>query len=133
MGPSTNTDTTNRTFGTPRKNVVVMVCVLGLVTYSLVSNGYSSMLAYVPESQLSFADVPVVNNITDQIQTNSLSSNSENDNKPLLATTEAHMLTVPKTTNRETPESPYDDSDDIIVPNRTVMFMKHPEFEGQDA
>jgi hypothetical protein len=64
MGPSTRTDTKqpNRSFGTLRKktlrkNVVVMLCVLGVVTFSFVSNGYSSMLAYssmpvyVPESQ----------------------------------------------------------------------------------
>jgi hypothetical protein len=67
MEPSTSTDTTNRTFGTLRKNVVVMVCVLTLITHSLVSNSYYSMLAYVPESQLSFADFPVVNNASDQI------------------------------------------------------------------
>jgi hypothetical protein len=63
MAPSTssNTKQPNRTFGTLklkplRKNVVIMVCVLGFL-YSLVSNSYSSMLAYssmpayVPESQ----------------------------------------------------------------------------------
>jgi hypothetical protein len=67
MEPSTRTDTTNRTFGTLRKNIFVMVCVLALVTFSLVSRSYSSMLTYVPESQLSFATVSVVNNVSDQI------------------------------------------------------------------
>jgi hypothetical protein len=50
-GPSISTDTTNRTLGTLRKNVVVVVVLLGLVTNSLVSDSYSRMLAYVPESQ----------------------------------------------------------------------------------
>jgi hypothetical protein len=43
MGPCS----TNRIFGT-RRNVVVLAFLLILVTYSLVSNSYSSMLAYVP-------------------------------------------------------------------------------------
>jgi hypothetical protein len=144
MLPSASTDTTNRTFGTLRKmplrkkplrkNVVLLVCLLGLITYSLVS---TSMLASVPESQLLFADISVVNNVSDQIQTQSLSPNKDNDNKPLLARTEAHVLTTPKTTgsiaatsndqssdeNREKPESPYDASDEIIVPNRTASFL----------
>jgi hypothetical protein len=51
------TGTTNRTFGTLRKKllrkyVFVMVCMLGMVAYSVVSysSGYSSMLAYLPAS-----------------------------------------------------------------------------------
>jgi hypothetical protein len=131
-----------------RKNVVLLVCLLGLITYSLVS---TSMLASVPESQLSFADISVVNNASDQIQTQSLSPNKDNDNKPLLARTEAHVLTTPKTApkttvliaaasndqfsdeNKEKPESPYDASDEIIVPNRTVLFTNHNEFGAGDA
>jgi hypothetical protein len=61
MGPFTTTDTTNRTFGTLRKNVM-MFWLLGLVTTSLV---FISMLSYVPESELIFLDLPV----SDQIQT----------------------------------------------------------------
>jgi hypothetical protein len=60
MGPSTSTETTNRTL---RKTVVVLVCLLGLVTNFLISNNYSRMLAYVPEFQLSFSDAPVVKNV----------------------------------------------------------------------
>jgi hypothetical protein len=50
-GPSTSTDTRNRGafFGTYR-NIVVMVSLLGLVTNSLVSNNYSRMLTFVPDS-----------------------------------------------------------------------------------
>jgi hypothetical protein len=50
-GPSATTDATNRGsfFGTYR-NIVVMVFLLGLVANSLVSNTYSRMLAYVPDS-----------------------------------------------------------------------------------
>jgi hypothetical protein len=50
-GPSATTDATNRGafFGTYR-NIVVMVFLLGLVTNSLVSNTYSRMYAYVPDS-----------------------------------------------------------------------------------
>jgi FkbM family methyltransferase len=49
-GSSTSNDTTtNRTFGTHR-NFLVVVLLLGLVTYSLISNS-SSMLAYISESQ----------------------------------------------------------------------------------
>jgi hypothetical protein len=77
-------NSTNRTFGTIRKNVVVMACLLGFVTISFLSNSYFSMLVYNPESQLSFAYLSVVGYVSDQIH--------ENDNKPLLATTKAHML-----------------------------------------
>jgi hypothetical protein len=51
MEPSTITDTTNRTFGTLRKNVFVVVCALTLITYSLVSHSYSGMLGLSLESQ----------------------------------------------------------------------------------
>jgi hypothetical protein len=62
----------------------VLVCLLGLVTNSLFSN-YSRMLAYVPEFQFSFSDVSVVNNVLDQIQIQSLYSNSK-----IKATVEAY-------------------------------------------
>jgi hypothetical protein len=82
-----------------RKNVVLLVSLLGMITYSLVWSSYSSMLALAPESQLAFAGVFVVDNVSDQIQTKSFSPNKDNDNKRLLATTEAHVLTAPKTTS----------------------------------
>jgi hypothetical protein len=34
--------------------------------------------------------------------------------------------------NREKLESPNNDSNEIIVPNRTVLFMKRPEFREGD-
>jgi hypothetical protein len=53
MGPSTSahTGTTNRTFGTLRKNVILLLCWLGLVAYSIVYNSYCSMHAYVHADQ----------------------------------------------------------------------------------
>jgi hypothetical protein len=44
MGPFKSTDTTHRTFGILRKNVLLLVCLLGLVTYSVVYNSYSSII-----------------------------------------------------------------------------------------
>jgi hypothetical protein len=53
--PSTSTDTKNRLFFGTRRNVIVMVFLLGLVTKSLVSNTYSRMLAYVPDYSIIMA------------------------------------------------------------------------------
>jgi hypothetical protein len=50
---------TNRTFGILRKKVVLLVCVLTLVTYSLVANSYSSMLVSVPDVDDSSVSVSV--------------------------------------------------------------------------
>jgi hypothetical protein len=41
MGPSTRTDRTNRSIGTPIKKIAVMVFVIGFVTNSLFSNSYN--------------------------------------------------------------------------------------------
>jgi hypothetical protein len=66
MKPSRNTNTTSRTRG--KNAVVLLVCLLCVVTFSLVSNIYSSVLACVPESQLLLADISVFKNVLDQIQ-----------------------------------------------------------------
>jgi hypothetical protein len=126
MEPSTSTDTTTnpRTFGTLRKkpllrkNVVVMVCVFGMVTYSLVPNSYSGMLAYVPERQFVFADDSVANNVSDEIQTKSLSPNKDNDNKPLLA-----MFTSTPTLNE--PTADYSTA-------KTIVFVPSATEQGEE-
>jgi hypothetical protein len=93
MKPSTSTDTKNRTcFGTLRKNVVVMVCVLGLVTYSLVSSRYSIMRAYVPESQ----SVP---NVLTTPKTTVSTEQSSSLPSPL-GTERAHHIATPQSTVR---------------------------------
>jgi hypothetical protein len=49
MGPSSSTDTSYRTVLKTRRNVVMLVCLLGLVTRSLVASTYT-VLAYVSDS-----------------------------------------------------------------------------------
>jgi mannosyltransferase OCH1-like enzyme len=49
MAPSTCTDTTNRTLGAPR-NVVLLMFLIILVTNSILSNSFYSILAYVPDT-----------------------------------------------------------------------------------
>jgi hypothetical protein len=49
-GPSASTDTKNRTVFDTRKNLIVMVFLFALVANSIVSNIYSSMLNYAPDS-----------------------------------------------------------------------------------
>jgi mannosyltransferase OCH1-like enzyme len=49
MAPSTSTDTTSRTFRTPR-NVVALTFLLILVTNSILSSSFYSIFAYVPDT-----------------------------------------------------------------------------------
>jgi hypothetical protein len=66
---------TNRTFGILRKKVVLLVCVLTLVTYSLVANSYSSMLVSVPDVDDSSVSVSVSTKTTAVLPQEILSKN----------------------------------------------------------
>jgi hypothetical protein len=63
LSTRTDTDTSNRTIGTLRKNVVVMVCVLTLVTLSLISKFFRTSLLAQLDSFLATSAKIITNEI----------------------------------------------------------------------
>jgi mannosyltransferase OCH1-like enzyme len=85
IAPSTSTDITNRTFGTPR-NVVLLIFLIILVTNSILSSSLYKTLAYVPDtgSQQNQMNVIIMTAATKQANTEIIVTETAPNRKSLV-------------------------------------------------